>query len=279
MKLWRNVLVHLDGRQDAREALERSELVARAFGGRVIAVDSTFDGGAQGRRLLGLAERRGADLIFKATSAADVREMTVSGVTALHLLRASQVPVFLYAPPARRGGRVVAVVELEGCGSERQALNERVLLAAARLSLLESAELHLACVADRGRDRLYESILRPSQYRNYIARDRDDLRRSLSDMTARLAPLAVPHLVEGNPVDALARLVLELDADAVTLGRDGAGMRAGSGGVCPERLFCRIDRSMLLVTSEAASIFASADGAHGRRSTQAALGLSSGEVT
>jgi hypothetical protein len=297
MKPWRNVLVHVDGKE-APAALEKSLLVAEAFGGRVIVFDSiepaagalpfhfptlrtdhlvkfaaaarteelraelaalehrvpveaTVGRGEPGRALLGCAARRGTDLIVKATSAGDVRQMTASGTAALHLLRASQVPVWLYAPPARRSGRVVAAVNFSGTASERKKLNEQVVLAAARLSLLEPAELHVVCVADRARDRLYESILRPAEYRRYLAKDRDDLRRSLTDLTTRLGRRAVPHLVEGNAVGTLEKIVLDLEADAVTLGREDADVRAGVfGGYFAERLFSRIDRSVLLVAAE-----------------------------
>ena len=245
MKLWRNVLVHVDGNVGTPDALEQSRRLAETFGGRVIEAPGEED--TPGRALLHCAARRGSDLIVKATSAADVRQMTVSGAAALHLLRTSPVPVLLHAPPARRSGRVIAAVNLSGTAPEGKKLDEHVVLAAARLSRLEPAELHVVCVADSARDRLYESILQPAQYRRYLAEDRDDLRRSLASLTARLGPRSVPHLVEGNAVDALETIALELEADAVTLGRDDTD--AGIGGHFAERLFCRIDRSVLLVTS------------------------------
>ncbi|HEY3497114.1 MAG TPA: hypothetical protein VGK73_20590 [Polyangiaceae bacterium] len=246
MKLWRNVLVHVDDNLGTPDGLENSRLLAEAFGGRVF--ESPGEEGTPGRALLRCAARSGSDLIVKATSAADVRQMTVSGAAALHLLRTSPVPVLLHAPPARRSGRIIAAVNLSGTTPESKKLDEQVVLAAAQLSRLESAELHVVCVADRARDRLYESILHPAQYRRYLAEDRDDLRRSLAALTARLGPRSVPHLVEGNAVDALGTIAIELEADAVTLGRADAD--AGVGGYFAERLFCRIDRSVLLVTSK-----------------------------
>jgi nucleotide-binding universal stress UspA family protein len=238
MQSWKNVLDNVDGTMNKPAGLGKSLLVAEAFGGRVI---------------------------VKETSAADVRQMTHSGTAALHLLRESQVPVWLHAPPARRSGRVVAVVNFSE-GSEGEKMNERVVLAAERLSLLEPAELHIVCVADHARDRLYESILSPAQYRRYLAKDRDDLRRSLADMVTRLGPRAVPHLVEGNAVDELEKIVLELDADAVTMGRHDSDQLAGMAGLhVAERLFCRIDRSVLLVTPDAGTTRSrvdAPDGAH-----------------
>lgn len=296
MKLWKNVLVHVGGRPETPEALEKSLLVAEKFGGRVTAfdsiepaskplpfhfptlrvdhlvqfaadaraeelreelgardirvpVDAMVGRGAVGKALLGYAARSDTDLIVKATSAGDVRRMTVSGAAGLHLLRASHVPVWLYAPPARRTGRVVAAVSLSGTSAECATLNEHAVLAAAWVSLLEGAELHVVCVADRARDRLYESILRPAEYRRYLSRDRAELQRSLTELTTRLGARGVPHLVEGNAVEALERVVLDLEADAVTLGRRDRDPCAGMlGTYFAERLFCRIDRSVLLVT-------------------------------
>ncbi len=298
MKLWSNVLVHVDGRPDTLEAIEKSLLVAEAFGGRVVAFDSIEPAsgslpfhfpslrvdhltefaaaeraeqlhrelaalehpvpveaivgrGAPGKALLDCAANQNSALIVKATTAADVRQMSVSGAAALYLLRVSKVPVWLCAPPTARSGRVVAVVHLSGAAPEREPLDEQVVLAAAWLSLLESAELHVVCVADRARDRLYDSILRPAQYRRYLEKDREDLRRSLLHLTSRIGPRSVPHLLEGNALEEIEKLVLELQADAVTLGRDDAGGTLGS--YFAERLFCRLDRSVLLVAPEAES--------------------------
>ncbi len=296
MKLWRNVLVHVDGKPETPAAFEKSLRVAEAFGGRVIAFDSIepasgplpfhfpslrvdhllkfaedaraeqlreelaardlqvpveamVANGAPGQAMLGCAARNDADLILKATSAADVRQMTVSGTAALHLLRASHVPVWLYAPSARRSGRVVAAVNLSGM-AENEELNEHVVLAGAWLALLEGAELHVVCVADNARDRLYKSILRPAQYRRYLSKDRGQLERALTDLTNRLGPRSVPHLVEGDALEALPKFALELDADAVILGRRDADPCASMFGTYfAERLFCRTDRSVLLVAS------------------------------
>jgi nucleotide-binding universal stress UspA family protein len=78
-----------------------------------------------------------------------------------------------------------------------------------------------------------------------LSKDRKSLKSSLFYLTARIGAGSVPHLLEGDSLDEIERLVLELDADAVVLGRDDGG-----GTLDPsfaERLFCRIDRSVLLV--------------------------------
>jgi hypothetical protein len=188
------------------------------------------------------------DTMIVEARAADVREMTASGVVALQLLRASRSPVWLKAHPACRGGRIVAAVNLCGAGAAREHLNDLVVRAAARLSRSELAELHVVGVADHSRDRVYESLLSPAQYQDYFSQSRGELQRSLHDLIARLAPYAVPHLVEGNALDALEKLMLELGADIVTLGRDDRDARAEMPGVYfAEQLFCRIDRSVLVV--------------------------------
>lgn len=297
MKLWRNVLVHVDGKPETPAAFEKSLRVAEAFGGRVIAFDSIEPGsgplpfhfptlrsdhllkfaedarteqlreelaardllvpveamvgnGAPGQAILGCAARSDTHLILKATSAADVRRMTASGMAALHLLRASHLPVWLYTPPARRSGRVVAAVNLSGMAANEE-LNEHIVLAGAWLALLEGAELHVVCVADHARDRLYKSILPPAQYRRYLTRDRSELQRSLASLTTRFGPRPVPHLVEGDAVEELQNIVVELSADAVILGRrDRDPCASMFGTYFAERLFCRVDRSVLVVSSE-----------------------------
>lgn len=295
MKLWRNVLVHVDDRPAATHALEKSVLVAQAFGGHVLAFDAVepiapalpfhlrapgvdhelaasaaaraeqlretianlrrrvpiaalVGEGRPGRALLRCAALRETDLIIKAASGADVRRMNACGTTALHLLRGSEVPVWLYAPPARRSGRVVAAVGLPSRRLDGEHLDQQVVLAAARLSGLEDAELHVVCVADRARDRLYENILSAAEYRRYLAKDRAVLRRSLVNLTTLLGPRSVPHLVEGDALEVLAKTVVELDADTLTVGRAYTGARAGmSGSSFAERLFTRVGSSVLLV--------------------------------
>jgi nucleotide-binding universal stress UspA family protein len=300
MRLWKNVLVHLDAQRETPRALERSLRVAEAFCGRVIAFDcvepgrgappsshSTLRGdalelatatrieslreelallgaqvpveavvgeGSAGRALLGCARRSEADLIVKATSATDVRHRTASGRAAVHLLRDSPIPVWLHAGRPR-GGPVVAVVDLSMTSPERKRLDQHVMLAASRLALLEHAELHVVCIADRARDRLFASFLRPAQHRLYLSEHRSDLRQSLEKLVAELGARPVPHLVEGEAEDALHGIVSELGADVVVLGRDSAHSRGGlpGGAELAECLLYRSERSVLLVAPEPAS--------------------------
>jgi len=204
-----------------------------------------------GRALLGCATRSEADLIVKATSATDVRHRTASGRAAVHLLRDSHIPVWLHASRPR-GGPVVALVNLSVTDADRQKLDEHVVLAASRLSLLENTELHVVCIADSARDRLYASLLRPAQHRRYLSDHRNALRRSLESLVAELGARPVPHLVEGEAEDALHGIVSELGAEVVVLGRDSAHSRGAlpGGAELAECLLYRSERSVLLVAPE-----------------------------
>lgn len=305
MKLWKNVLVHVDSRESGLEAVEDSLQIAEAFGGRVIAFDAVASSpkmlsfqyptltvdhlkefavatrsqelrdavaqlelrapveaivgrGSAGRALLGYAERN-ADLIVKTASASDVQQRTARGAVAIHLLREAQVPVWLSSPGKSQVNRVIAAVNLWTTEPWRQRLDERVVLAAARLSLVRNAELHVMCVADRVRDELYKCMLRPDQYEQFLARDREELRRSLSELIAQIGPSSVPHLVEGDPVEAIEKTVLDMSADVVVVGRDGIGVGGSADGeTFAERLFRRLNHSMLLVPPEPASVGARA---------------------
>jgi len=290
VELWSNVLVHVDGRPETSAALKKSLHVAEAFGGRVIAFDSVDPSaeqlplrfpslrvdhlvefaaaeraeqlraelarlaqpvpveaivgrGAPGRALLDCAASQNGGLIVKATSAADIRKQTLSGTTALHLLRGSHIPVWLYAPPRRKSHRVLAAVDLSPSRSENASLREQVLLAAAWLSLLEGAELHVVGLTA-------QEPARPpaSRAARRSSEPREALRQTLTDLITRIGPRAVPHLVEGPPLDELERLALELEADAVTLGRDDSSEAFDADFA--EHLFCRLDRSLLLVPQE-----------------------------
>lgn len=305
MKLWKNVLVHVDSRENALEALGNSVRVAEAFNGRVIAFDAVSSSarllslqyptlrtdhlqelartarteelrdtvaelelgvpfetivgrGSPGRALLGYAERN-ADLIVKTVAPADVEDKTARGVVATQLLREAQVPVWLSPPGRPPVRRVVAAVNLWTSQKWRQRLDERVVLAAARLSLVQNAELHVVCIADRLRDDLYRCMLGPEQFKDFLVQDRKELRRALDDLLTRIGPHSVPHLVEGNPLSAIEKIAVEMDADVVVVGRDGGGTDASlRGESMAERLFARLNRSLLLVPPDVPFVSATA---------------------
>lgn len=216
-----------------------------------VPIDVLVHRGIPGRALVGYALSNDADLIVKAVSAPDLQQMTSAGLTALHLLRKTPIPTWFCAPSERRVRCVVAAVNLAPANEPRRTLNERVVVAAARIAALESAELHVVCVADAARDRLYEGILSGAQYRRYLVEDRRGLRRGLTELVARLAPGAHLHLVQGDALEALATKVSELGADLVAVGRDDADPLAGVlARDFPERLLCRASCSLLLVTPE-----------------------------
>ncbi len=216
-----------------------------------VPIDVLVHKGTPGRALIGCALSTDSDLIVKAVSADDLQQMTSAGKTALHLLRTTPVSTWFCAPASQAARSVVAAVNLSVTGELRRKLNERIVLAAARLASLEGAELHIVCVADAARDRLYESILRPAQYRRFLREDRAELRRRLDEMMQPFGAAAVPHLVEGDALSALTTTVRALGADLVVLGRDGADPLAGVlARDFPERFLCRASCSLLLVTPE-----------------------------
>ena len=104
MKPWRNVLVHLDGKPSTTEALEKSVLVAEAFGGRVLAFDSV--------------ERAPFAPLFASTE--NERSLEIAAAIRAEQLRealagcAERVPVEATSVAARRDERCSAAPR--GCG-------------------------------------------------------------------------------------------------------------------------------------------------------------------
>ncbi|HET9958811.1 MAG TPA: universal stress protein [Polyangiaceae bacterium] len=254
MQQWKNVLVHADASVDRRGAIQQAFEIAEACEGRLTLFESISTGYVDGhpdstRALLKYAARTSADLIVGTASRTDIRELTPRGASALQLLRSSPVPVWLCAPAAVRAARVVAAVDLSTIGADSRKLNEEVALAAARLSLIHHAELHVVCVADAARDRIFRSIMRPAQYSRHLAQHRAELRAALDELVTRIGARPIAHLIEGDAVEALDRLLVDLRADMLVLGRDNSNPQGVLRSDLAEQLLCRADRSLLLVHS------------------------------
>jgi hypothetical protein len=287
MKSWKNVFVNVDARPHTPYALEKSLMIAEAFRGRVSAFDSvsaadgklpvdypelrvdqlmdlaaaarvhelreelariaprvpvevTVAKGSPASTLLPHAQGSQADLILMAVSAWEVRQRTPAGTAVLRLLREARVPVWVCSPYARRKSRVLAAVNLASAGT----VNERVVRAAVRLASLEQAELHILCVADQA-CRPFELVARGSPLG--LANDDQELRRRIEEVAGTGTSARTPHGADPVALQTIEKAVLELEPDFVVLSRDGADLGGMPGTYFVERLFGRVESSMLLL--------------------------------
>jgi nucleotide-binding universal stress UspA family protein len=259
MHAWKHVFVHVDARPHAGYALGKALSVAEAFGGRVTAFDSvsaverwpSFSAtGLRPDRMLELAatartyelqeelarlrprvpvdatvvkglpyallrhaENHHADLILKAVSAADLEQGTSAGTATLRLLREALVPVWVCSPHRRRTSRVLTVVNF----ASANLASERAVRAGARVAALQGAELHVLCV-DQQASRHVRELERPTA--------------------------SVTHALS---LQIIEKAVLDLEPDIVVLSRDGSELSGLPGTHLVERLFCRVECSMLLL--------------------------------
>jgi hypothetical protein len=157
--------------------------------------------------LLRHAENNDADLILKALSAADMEQDTSTVAATLSLVREASIPVWLCSPHRRRTNRVLAVVN----AASANRANERVIRAGARVAALQGAALHVLCVDREASRQPHENVL------------------------------------QSDALTIMEKAVLDLEPDIVVLNRDGTDLTGLPGTHLVERLFCRVECSMLLV--------------------------------
>ncbi|HEY8944373.1 MAG TPA: universal stress protein [Polyangiaceae bacterium] len=289
MKNWKNVFVNVDARPHTPYALEKSLMVAEAFRGRVSAFDSvsaadgklpadfpdlridqlmdlaaaarahelreelariaprvpvevTVAKGSPASTLLPHARGSQADLILMAVSASEVRQRTPVGTAMLRLLREARVPLWVCSPYARRKSRVLAVVNLAGAA----AANEHVVRAAVRLASLEQAELHILCVADQA----CRQVLAARSFAREPVNDERELRQLVDEVVGVGSSVLAPHRADAIALHTIEKAVLELEPDFLVLSRDGSDFGGLPGTYFVERLFGRVDSSMLLLPGQ-----------------------------
>lgn len=195
--------------------------------------------GLPGAALLRHAQNNDADLIFKAVSAVDVGEGTSAGAATQRLLREALVPVWLCSPHRRRKNRVLTAVNF----ATAELASENVLRAGARVASLHDAELHVLCVDHQASRRLSELDSRPPL--RPLEHDDAELRRALG---AHASPSgAPPPAAQLVALETIEKAVFDLEPDIVVLCRDSGALSGLPGTHLVERLFCRVECSMLLL--------------------------------
>jgi hypothetical protein len=135
---------------------------------------------------------------------------------------------------------VLAAVNLASAGT----VNEHVVRAAVRLAALEQAELHILCVADQA-CRPFQLVARSFPLER--GSDERELRRLVDDLVGVGTSARTPHRADPVALQTIEKAVLELEPDFVVLSRDGSDLGGMPGTYFVERLFGRVESSMLLL--------------------------------
>jgi nucleotide-binding universal stress UspA family protein len=218
--------------RELREELARLE--------QRVPVQASVAKGVPDDALLRHAQLQAADLILKAVSAEDFGEGKSAGAATQRLLREAPVPIWLCSPRRRRANRVLTAVNF--ATAERASAS--VLRAGARVASLHDAELHVLCVDRQASRHFYELEARPPPSElvqgDGVLADSPSLanasRRGHATTTARAIAL-----------ETIEKAVLDLEPDILVTSRDAAALSGLPGSHLVERLFCRVECSMLLL--------------------------------
>jgi nucleotide-binding universal stress UspA family protein len=216
---------------DAREGLVR---IWREVGGEQLSASVTVEVDKPVLAIVRDVRANGRDLVIKTAEPGDGLHRFLLGSTDQHLLRKCPSAVWLRAPnspwPVRR---ILAAVDLDTASAAEpatlEALNKRIMDAAARLAGLSGAALHVVHVRpDTADDLIYQWCGDTEAAHSYI----DDLERTRESAMNRLIqaaraglPAAVrdhvritPHLAQGAPRRVIPAQAAAIDAGLLVLG-------------------------------------------------------------
>lgn len=228
----------LDLAVEARSRELREELAR--FEPRV-PVHASVAKGLPAGALLRYAQNHRADLILKAVSAADVGEGTPAGAATQRLLREARIPVWLCSPHRRRTNRVLTAVNF----ATAERASESVLRAGARVASLHDAELHVLCVDHQTSRHL--SVRQSGPPPPALAHQDDVLRPALGELASPSSVAPAVEVTQSVALQTIEKAVFDIEPDIVVLSRDGGALSGLPGTHLVERLFCRVECSMLLL--------------------------------
>ncbi|MCZ4313649.1 universal stress protein [Comamonadaceae bacterium G21597-S1] len=168
--------------------------------------------------ILEQADRSDAGMLVVGASSAAMLRQWLLGATADRLLRASTRPIlFVRQPPYEPYRRVLVPVDFSPCAAAALA-HARAIAPAAQVLLM-----HVCALAYEGKMR-FAGVADTTvmQYRQQSRRDAQAQLQSLADAAGLASPQWTGVVTQGDPGRDILTQQVELDADLIVLGKQGA---------------------------------------------------------
>jgi nucleotide-binding universal stress UspA family protein len=175
----------------------------------------------------------------------------VFGATSMHLMRKCPCPVWIVKRAQTRPfARILAAVDPSVYDPVRDSLNPRILQLAGSMARNDAAELYIVHVWSLFAERyLHNSGMTEKQFQEAKEYEKEQHKQNFDTLLNRfdVADLKLHvHLVEGDPVEYIPKLVTELGIDLLVM---GSAARAGIAGFLigntAEEVFNQVDCSLL----------------------------------
>ncbi|PTQ70536.1 universal stress protein [Pseudomonas sp. GV071] len=199
--------------------------------------------------ILDHVEQSDADLLIKDIHHEPVLKRTFITPLDWHLLRQCPVPVHLIGPAGNAVPQVIiAAVDAASPDALRNGLNGRIIEAAQRLAEYSEAQLHLVHALDLTSVYFGDATGSTLAWADLWAHVQLEVEKTFHDLADRYRiPSGHCHLSVGAPVQVLAELSEQLDADVLVMGRvHRCGLNKLVGSTT-EHLLYRSSRSILAV--------------------------------
>ena len=287
MQRFRNILVYVDERPEALEALKTAVGLGRLSGAHVNVMDVVDPGvagelgdEAVGERIAELEEivrpyrplveitttvargkvslelirqaiRERNDLVIKTARGSERGRRVFFGTTAMHLIRKCPCPVWLVSPlPLHERPRIMAAVDPQSEGGGIQ-LALRIIDRARSLTRHLNGELHVVHAWYPTAAGLLRKRVSADQLHEYLSNVEHTARAAFDDVLAIAPESDVPeshHLLRGEPQEIIPEYAAREGVDSIVMGSLGrAGIAGLLIGEMAEEILSRVQCGVLAV--------------------------------
>jgi nucleotide-binding universal stress UspA family protein len=180
----------------------------------------------------------------------------VFGATSMHLMRKCPCPVWVVKRAQTRPyARILAAVDPAVYDPVRDSLNPLILQLAGSMARNDAAELHIVHVWSLFAERyLHNSGMTEKQFQDAKEYEKEQHKQRFDSLLNRFDVTGLKlhvHLVEGDPVELIPKLVTDLSIDLLVMGSVGrAGIAGFLIGNTAEEVFNQVDCSLLTLKPE-----------------------------
>jgi nucleotide-binding universal stress UspA family protein len=180
----------------------------------------------------------------------------VFGATSMHLMRKCPCPVWVVKrAQTQPHARILAAVDPSVHDPKRDSLNPLILQLAGSMARRDAAELHVVHVWSLFGERyLHYSGMTEKEFQQAKEYEKEQHKQHFDALLNRVDVTDLKlhvHLVEGDPVELIPKLVTDLSIDLLVMGSVGrAGIAGFLIGNTAEEVFNQVDCSLLTLKPE-----------------------------